>query len=815
MNLRRFAASVFVGVLGLTSIAPPVAVRAQTCKAGDGVFSFLVDALPTAYGVNTCVANNVGTIALAVASTLFSSCGVLDIVDLVKNQDFKNLIALFKDIAATPADISPLVYKFMAAQNDDSVDNLCDAFSGALGPCGEKVIPRLIPAFQKDDVCCADISDLIDLLNIVIPADKNMEYFIVNELIDGFNRFLCSKKGDASCGLDMFSQLTTMYTVDNFDFFNNLIMPFMTIGAGEECSGLSGNPYKNTAAQATGTTVNFGCCVHQMRPFIQTIQSAIKNIVGDDVWDIVNGMVQLKAPNGGFVDTLTGTTTCEFDGDSCKDPKGMADDLEMTREPGSKNPGKNDLVDTECTLVDKCNGDKSVCSSVCDRGSVVVPEWLKSTQAYQRNLANSGPFCYAQIPATHNSAITLADGFGNRDQLFNKNLDADKFWSYLKTNNQVLSMTDQLDIGIRFLEIDTHFFLNDLHVGHCGTLGLESLQALFDALGKTLGIYGTYTWGPELLGCFPSISGIKASEQPLIKDSMDEIKAWLNANPTEFVVVYLDTGSDIKRMDKFGDIDTLFTDTFGDLLVPLTALDDLAKGKWTGGSINGFINAGHQVLALANTKTAAAYSLYDMCTAEKDLTVEFIDALPDAKRQINGLTIYSPENWIRSWSEQIRYISLAATATLTRKFPVFLDADSIPKYLRWNLNLIALDNADVAKMAAQIWSWAENEPSTTEAGATVLMDPNGRWVASAKATQGSRACWDAVKMAWSIVAFAEDCPAGTAFTAPTDPYMNYLLHEALVAQKIVDTSLVINATLTAVGAPTPVPSVVAVVTERE
>ncbi|ETL92314.1 hypothetical protein F441_09638 [Phytophthora nicotianae CJ01A1] len=813
MNLRRFAASAFVGLLGLASIAPHMEVQAQECTAKENTFGFLVDALPADFGLNTCVANNVGTIALAVASTLFSSCGALDIYDIVKNEDFKGLMNLFKSIAAKPADISPLIYKYMAAQNDDSVDNLCDAFSGALGPCGEKVIPKLLPAFQKDDVCCADISDLIDLLNIVVPADKSMEFFIVNELIDGFNRFLCSKKGDASCGLDMFSQLTKMYTVENFDFFQHMVLPFMTIGGGEECSGLSGNPYKDTASQASGTTINFGCCVHQMRPFIQTIQAAVKYITNDETWDILSGMVSFKAPKGGFVDTLTGTKTCEFDGDSCDDPKGMADDLEMTRKPGGKNPGKNDLIDTDCKLVDKCSGDKSVCSQVCDRGSVAVPEWLKSTLAYQRNLAFSGPFCYAQIPASHNSAITLADGFGNRDQLFNKNLNPDKWWSYLKTNNQVLSMTDQLDIGIRFLEIDTHFFLNDLRTGHCGSLGSEAVAGFFGTLGKTLGNYGTYNWGPELLGCFPSISGIKSSEQPLTKDSLDEIKAWLNANPTEFVVVYLDTGADIKRSDKFGAIDTLFTDTFGDLLVPLKALDDLAKGKWAGGSINEFINAGHQVLALTNTKTKATYSLYDMCTAEKDLTVEFIDDLPDAKRLINGIAIYSNTNWIRSWSEQIRYISLAASGTLTRKFPVFLDAKSIPNYLRWNVNLIAQDNADIAKMAATVWSWAEKEPSTTVEDAYVLMDVNGRWVASTDAKKSSRACWDGAKLAWSIVAFAKDCPAGTAFKAPTDPYQNYLLHEALKAQKIADTSLVINATLTAVGAPTPVPSVVAVVTD--
>ncbi|KAF4029621.1 hypothetical protein GN244_ATG18566 [Phytophthora infestans] len=79
---------------------------------------------------------------------------------------------------------------------------------------------------------------------------------------------------------------------------------------------------------------------------------------------------------------------------------------------------------------------------------------------------------------------------------------------------------------------------------------------------------------------------------------MDEIKAYLSAHPTEFKVVYLETGADIKRSDKFDAIDT-----FGDLLAPVMALDVLAKGMWAGGSINESCSAGHQVLDLTSTKT--------------------------------------------------------------------------------------------------------------------------------------------------------------------------------------------------------------------
>ncbi|KAG7401338.1 hypothetical protein PHYBOEH_001754 [Phytophthora boehmeriae] len=812
MNIRRFAASIVVGVLGLTSSNSIVEVQAQECTASDDMFGFIADWLPKDYGINLCVTNNIGSVGLAVASTIFSGCSLLDLKDLGKDEQLNNLIALFKSIATTPADMSASIYKYMANHTTDTMDDLCSTMNDVISPCASKLIPKLLKTLQEDEVCCSQFSELIDLLNLVVPKDKNINFFLINEVVDGFNRFLCATKGDFTCGFDMFSQMTKLHTLESFTFLESMVLPFVTAGKGEECAAMSGKEYTDTASKKPATTINFGCCVHQLRPFFQSVQAGVQYIFGDSLVEILNGMIKFTAPEGGFVDSLPGTEACEFE-DSCDDPDNLSDDEEQFRDPGVKAPGKNDLIDTECKMVDKCSGDKSVCSQVCDRGSVAVPEWLKNTLAYQRNLAFSGPLCYAQIPATHNSAITLADGYGNRDQLFNANLDEDKWWSYLKTNNQMLSLTDQLDIGVRFLEIDTHFFLNDFHTGHCGTLGSDSLKAFFDQFNKQLGKYGTNDWGVELLGCFPSISGIKGSEQVLTKNSMDEIKAWLNANPTDFVIVYLDTGSDITRLKKFPDLNTVLTDTFGDLLVPLKTLQDMATAKWAGGSINEFINAGHQVLALANDDTGVAYSFYDFCNGGKDLTVEFIDDLPDAKRKINGLTIYSNEQFLRSYSSQIRYVALSDTGALTKAFPVFLDGESIPKYTRWNLNLIATDNVDVAKMAAQVWSWAENEPSTTEEGAYALVDKGGRWVASTTAPKTTRACWDGKALAWSIVPFKEDCPTGTTFTAPADPYQQYLLAAKLVDYKVVDTSVVINATLTIVGAPTPVPSEMAVIVD--
>lgn len=56
-----------------------------------------------------------------------------------------------------------------------------------------------------------------------------------------------------------------------------------------------------------------------------------------------------------------------------------------------------------------------MCSSVCKRGSVVIDPWYAWAAAWQRRAAARQPLCYAALLGTHNSAITVADGFGNQD----------------------------------------------------------------------------------------------------------------------------------------------------------------------------------------------------------------------------------------------------------------------------------------------------------------------------------------------------------------------------------------------------------------
>ncbi|GAB9477876.1 hypothetical protein Gpo141_00015054, partial [Globisporangium polare] len=137
--------------------------------------------------------------------------------------------------------------------------------------------------------------------------------------------------------------------------------------------------------------------------------------------------------------------------------------------------------------------------------------------------------------------------------------------------------------------------------------------------------------------------------------------------------------------------------------------------------------------------------------------------------------------------------SLSEAGTITEELPVTLDSGNIPNFVRWNLNLVATDQLDGARMKAQAWSWAENEPSTTASTATIFMNTSGRWIASTTAAKTWKACWNASTLKWSVVAFAASCASGFAYTAPQDPYQSYLLKTEITAQKIT-IPVAINAT---------------------
>lgn len=124
---------------------------------------------------------------------------------------------------------------------------------------------------------------------------------------------------------------------------------------------------------------------------------------------------------------------------------------------------------------------------------------------------------------------------------------------HVHTNDQLFSLTDQLQMGIRFIELDVHWFNNDLHIAHCGGFSSKLLDGFVDALNAVAKLIGSeIQWDSETIGCSPSLSSIPASEQRPLNDALEEIATWLHApeNAHEFLMIFFDDETDLLRWKK-------------------------------------------------------------------------------------------------------------------------------------------------------------------------------------------------------------------------------------------------------------------------
>lgn len=207
----------------------------------------------------------------------------------------------------------------------------------------------------------------------------------------------------------------------------------------------------------------------------------------------------------------------------------------------------------ECEETTWC--DSTSCSLVCKRGTVQIPAWLRHAHRFQHTLSSSLPLCYSSWFGTHNSAITLADGYGNLDPVYQSMFEYIAWLTpagsstLLRTNDQYFSLTDQLNMGVRMIEIDTHWVEGFLRVAHCGGLHVDALNKLVEALNLVAKILGyDIRWDTETVGCNPSLSSIPANYQRTLLDAFREIREWMDRpeNRDEFLILYLDDEPDLR-----------------------------------------------------------------------------------------------------------------------------------------------------------------------------------------------------------------------------------------------------------------------------
>ncbi|KAK9810142.1 hypothetical protein WJX72_005510 [[Myrmecia] bisecta] len=426
-----------------------------------------------------------------------------------------------------------------------------------------------------------------------------------------------------------------------------------------------------------------------------------------------------------------------------------------------------------CTPKEWCDGN-AYCTTVCERGSVVIEPWLANAIQTEGQLSRRLPFCYAQMPGSHNSGIALADGYGNLDPYFQEYFKWIRWVAsdaVLQTNNQWLSLTDQMNLGVRVLELDVHWVDGLLRIAHCGGLhsGLDALIQAVNIVAKLLG--HPIHWDTETVGCNPSLSSIPVDEQRSVADALQEVADWLAqpANKDELMVLFFDDQQDLydwgfvprlmSRIQEAFPLEIIFRPA------ELAALD----GQWP--TTEHLLAQGKRIILVSGTDYGSAMTslIFSRGAAtcdwdepslaswvgEPDCIADPVDISHPAGDTMEGQLFrmvtcelqYGPFNCDFNW--------LATNEPLLNEL-------TLPSVARCGLNMPSPDLLTPERVASAIWSWASGEPMATEEALAADLDPvAARWLPSwlRKLIRGVRQL-----LPWH----ARDAPALCAFVSAAD-----------------------------------------------
>jgi hypothetical protein len=461
--------------------------------------------------------------------------------------------------------------------------------------------------------------------------------------------------------------------------------------------------------------------------------------------------------------------------------------------------------------------DDAACSEVCARGSLRPAPWLAAAARLQARLARAAPLCFASFLGTHNSAISLADGYGNLDPQWCALMKYAALvrpgfaHAQLQTNNQLLSLTDQLALGARMLELDTHWVLGELRIAHCGGLHVGALNAVVRALTAVAKLLGRrLRWDTETLGCAPSLSSIPAAEQRTLVDALSEIKTWLDApgNEGEFVVLYFDDQPDLGVWGVAHKLPEAVLEVFS--ADEIFGADDLAAvgGAWP--PAGAMAAAGRRALLVSGSDYGA--TMAPLVHARGDALCGWAEPPLAALGAPPACGLAPPAGsgdppppalmagaLVRVSSCELVYGPLSCEFEWGGSNAPFLDEASLPAALACGVNAPSPDALTPARAAAAVWTWAEGEPfgdggdNGGGAGAcAVISAADGRWraapcAAAAPLPSACRAGGGAVDYAaaepWAPPAPGARgaCPANSTFDVPRHPLENYRLAAALRA----------------------------------
>ena len=392
--------------------------------------------------------------------------------------------------------------------------------------------------------------------------------------------------------------------------------------------------------------------------------------------------------------------------------------------------------------------------------------WVHEALTLQRGLDEAAPFWEEQIPHTHNSFNASSYSIPTDGSL-------PSYYATLTNQdpNQVYSLTDQLRMDIRALELDIHWVPSPY-----GTV-------------RTGGYWPTLCHGD---GEDPTGSAVYVhvgcSDDRPLQSGLAEIVRWLKANPHQVVLIYLENqiyAGGVGTPSNFAHDVTaqLIQNELGSYLYKPPA--DTKPGRCAsmpyGKSQADILAAGKQVMLVGNcgpgvkwsqtvfTRGPAWYEGGNPTTySDNDCTVD----------KVGREHHYT----FRRWYEESPWLEAMTNATQT------LSASTTAKMVRCGANIIGFDQLEPfdGRLKALVWSWAQDQP-TSGGGDCAEQGADWRFHVADCSQQLRFACVDS-SLDWHVTEAAgpwaegesvcESEYPGSRFGVPPNGYRNWQLRKA-------------------------------------
>ena len=383
--------------------------------------------------------------------------------------------------------------------------------------------------------------------------------------------------------------------------------------------------------------------------------------------------------------------------------------------------------------------------------------WTHRALSLQRGLDDSAPLVEEQLPHTHNSFNASSYSLGST--------------SYYPTltnqdPNQVYSLTDQLRMDVRAIEIDLHW--------------MPSPYAAANGRTDTGGKWVTMCHGDNGL-----VTGVHVGcswDRPL-EDGLTEVRAWLDANPDQVILLYFEN----QLTDETGAYNpqahdiaaSIISDKLGSKVYRPAVGQPCASMPMDTVSAADIRAAGAQVLIVGNCGAGGAWGTWVHERGprwdEHGDPASYNDSACNADRAAR-----QSDATFRRYFEDSTWLANMQNGKNSLTTPPI-----VARMVQCGVNIIGLDQLTPQdpRLAALVWSWAQNEPAA-DAGNCALSGNDGRFHAGDCKDKHSAACVDA-SGAWHVTAATTKwdkasaaCSkefSGSRFAVPANGFRNELL----------------------------------------